>query len=461
MKYSKITYTYASGDTVFSIPFEYTKKEFIHIYINEEELENDYIIENQTVIINKSLESGTKVTIQRITALIQLVDFSSRNNLKSFDLNLAFTQILHLMQEQEDTFNEIMPQTNEGDWNALNKRITNLAPAVNGSDAVRKDQILSLTYEGMEELENNVNEIIESKGQANGYASLDENGLIPQKQIPFDYVRFCVNSGVVDENGEPDLLRYEEETRTITVKSPFIYTTASGKTYECTDDLSIVLDETSTGNVRIWVYKDNDGTFYLKALSNNIFIQKSEPKEAKENDVWINTSVAPETQKIKAIADWKIFEGVEIGAMTGLEARGGQSLKAYPYNINRDIENIKIDISEIYTLKANADFSNCTRPYVTEMYINKTSWYKVWSNGFIEQGGEIAPTATTQEYILKFPKKFVNTPLGIFKNYGINISASQSPMDYRYSTFYSATNSEAKTRMADNPTCVKWVAFGY
>lgn len=116
---------------------------------------------------------------------------------------------------------------------------------------------------------------------------------------------------------------------------------------------------------------------------------------------------------------------------------------------------------EINTLKANADFSNCTRPYVTEIYINNSSWYKVWSNGFIEQGGEIAPTATTQEYILKFPKKFVNAPLGIFKNYGINVPASQSPMDYGYSTFYSVTNSEAKTKMANNPTCVKWLAVGY
>lgn len=164
---------------------------------------------------------------------------------------------------------------------------------------------------------------LEEKGQPSGYASLDSNGLVPKEQLPVtDYVKGCVNSGSVDENGEPDLLSYEEDTQTVTVKSPFVYTTVSGKTYECETDLSIVLDETLTGNVRIWVDK-NDEAFYLKPLSNNIFIQKSEPDDAKENDVWINTSVAPETQKIKTSSGWEIFEGVEIGSLRSLQVGGG------------------------------------------------------------------------------------------------------------------------------------------
>lgn len=137
-----------------------------------------------------------------------------------------------------------------------------------------------------------------------------------------NYVKGCVNSGSVDENGEPNLMTYTSETRTVTVKSPFVYTTVSGKTYECREDLSVVLDETLTGNVRIWVEK-NDDAFYLKPLQNNIFIQKSEPESAKENDVWINTSVAPETQKIKTSAVWETFEGVEIGSLSGLQGSGG------------------------------------------------------------------------------------------------------------------------------------------
>ena len=39
------------------------------------------------------------------------------------------------------------------------------------------------------------------------------------------------------------------------------------------------------------------------------------------------------------------------------------------------------------TGKANADLSNCTRPYVIETWHEGTEWYRVWSDGWIEQGG--------------------------------------------------------------------------
>lgn len=37
--------------------------------------------------------------------------------------------------------------------------------------------------------------------------------------------------------------------------------------------------------------------------------------------------------------------------------------------------------------KANKDLSNCTRPYIAQTYYNGNDWYRVWSDGFIEQGG--------------------------------------------------------------------------
>lgn len=37
--------------------------------------------------------------------------------------------------------------------------------------------------------------------------------------------------------------------------------------------------------------------------------------------------------------------------------------------------------------KANVNFSNATKPYVTETNVNGTSWRRVWSDGWCEQGG--------------------------------------------------------------------------
>lgn len=37
--------------------------------------------------------------------------------------------------------------------------------------------------------------------------------------------------------------------------------------------------------------------------------------------------------------------------------------------------------------KANTDLSNCTKPYIKETYQNGSSWYRVYSDGWCEQGG--------------------------------------------------------------------------
>jgi len=46
------------------------------------------------------------------------------------------------------------------------------------------------------------------------------------------------------------------------------------------------------------------------------------------------------------------------------------------------------EVSNALLSKANTDLSNCTRPYIAETYHNGTEWYRLWSDGFIEQGGK-------------------------------------------------------------------------
>ena len=226
---------------------------------------------------------------------------------------------------------------------------------------------------------------LEEKGQANGYASLDAEGLVPKEQLPVtDYVKFCVNSGAVDEKGEPDILQYtgyehnettlgtfysrvslaadveiysdeycktligkvssidtESNTMTLaedetiytcpeseykgkfTVKAPFVYTTISGKTHEVTTDLTVTVPESTTGKVRIFVDKNEETGYFLEALTNDIYIQKAEPSLPNADDIWVNVSVAPETEYRYISSDWEMSELVEIGSRTAITAGGG------------------------------------------------------------------------------------------------------------------------------------------
>lgn len=122
---------------------------------------------------------------------------------------------------------------------------------------------------------------------------------------------------------------------------------------------------------------------------------------------------------------------------------------------------IQVDIDEIVTdlsNKANKDLSNCTQPYITETYVNGTSWYRVYSDGWCEQGGRqsINNNGVTVTYL----KPFKDT------NYSIVISqadAGSSRAEY-YNTVKvntkNATNFIAYCGQSEAPAC-DWHAFGY
>lgn len=51
--------------------------------------------------------------------------------------------------------------------------------------------------------------------------------------------------------------------------------------------------------------------------------------------------------------------------------------------------NKSVEVANALFTKADKDLSNCTKPYVTETYHSGLSWYRVWSDGWIEQGGRV------------------------------------------------------------------------
>ena len=53
---------------------------------------------------------------------------------------------------------------------------------------------------------------------------------------------------------------------------------------------------------------------------------------------------------------------------------------------------IEVDIDEVVTDlngKADVDLTNCTKPHIVETYVNGASWYRVYSDGWCEQGGSV------------------------------------------------------------------------
>ena len=76
------------------------------------------------------------------------------------------------------------------------------------------------------------------------------------------------------------------------------------------------------------------------------------------------------------------------------------------------------------TSKADVDLANCTKPYVTETYSNGTSWYRVWSDGWCEQGGRTGVVGDAQGTNVTFLKEFGDT------NYMVCITLQTTNDDY-------------------------------
>lgn len=91
---------------------------------------------------------------------------------------------------------------------------------------------------------------------------------------------------------------------------------------------------------------------------------------------------------------------------------------------------------------------------VVETYVNGTSWYRVYSDGWCEQGGRVTPTgsaATTSTIV--YLKPFLNTDYFIVANY----CASSSN---QYGQCYNLTTTQCTTKSYGGNSNI-WYACGY
>ena len=131
----------------------------------------------------------------------------------------------------------------------------------------------------------------------------------------------------------------------------------------------------------------------------------------------------------------------------------------------------QVDIDEIVTdlnSKADKDLSNCTKPHIVETYSNGNSWYRLYSDGWCEQGG-IADRGSYQSsgnLDVTLLKNYKDTNYSVMcsmkdadNNNDFQVNASINPNSYTTSgfrlTFYSLNQGQDDQRYA------VWEAKGY
>jgi len=209
-----------------------------------------------------------------------------------------------------------------------------------------------------------------------------------------NYTPFTVNSGNVDANGDGEILSFEVSTpKTLNFKvgTPFanlIATRADSITFTLTEISDVDVASLTNGTYTICVLKD----VIIPEVCGTVYYSKIAPLAPQQNDVWLDIS----GELIKSYKyDTGVFvpyNGVPIGTVT----------------VNTGV------CTAVTTIRFNYNGYNVNKKndcVVVETYSSGTNWYRVWSDGWVEQGGESAGlwerTNTTQNVTFLIP--FSNT----------------------------------------------------
>lgn len=147
-----------------------------------------------------------------------------------------------------------------------------------------------------------------------------------------------------------------------------------------------------------------------------------------------------------------------------------KSLKNDIETINDEIEINKEKFDSIDVLannhnilnesKLNKDHSNDTKPYIIDTYKNDTSWYRVWSDGWCEQGG-FQNKSGTQIYLKTFEDtNYCLLAKGI-STYSTAGAPTGSSIIRNYTQSIQGWDESSFTTSFDNNFKMWWKAEGY
>ncbi len=142
---TSVTYNGTGTQTRFDFPFDYLRKSFVYVSVNNALMNNttDYTIDGRTVVFNTAPVSGSVIRIYRETTTDRLVVWADASVLKAADMTIQQVQQLHILEETNDwTKSNSIVLNDEGTaWQGRNYRLINISDPVDEQDAVTKRYI--------------------------------------------------------------------------------------------------------------------------------------------------------------------------------------------------------------------------------------------------------------------------------------------------------------------------------
>ena len=128
-----------------------------------------------------------------------------------------------------------------------------------------------------------------------------------------------------------------------------------------------------------------------------------------------------------------------------------------------DVALVPLNLAPVAKTGSFNSLSDKPKAYITKTWHSGTSWYRVWSDGFIEQGGKLTFTgAASINREITFNKPFASSMIGLSLMAGRN-SGTGTLAEYGYGVYaYSTTKvSVAAWKEQGSATTLWWYANGY
>lgn len=140
---TSITYTADGSQTNFSVPFDYLRPSFVHVFVNDAEGSEGFTISNRMVMFDSAPAKDAVVRIYRNTPTTRLVSWADASILKAIDMTIAEVQQLHILEEASDwsKTNSIVLDEESGVWQGRKCRVSNVADPTEAQDVVTKNYL--------------------------------------------------------------------------------------------------------------------------------------------------------------------------------------------------------------------------------------------------------------------------------------------------------------------------------
>lgn len=143
------TIAFYTGDgttTDFIVPFDYLAKKFVRVSRGTTILtggdygdtsKDYYFLDKNKVRLKVPPATGEEIIIRRYTSTTdRVVSFKDASVLKANDLDVSSVQTIHIAEEARDVINDALLKDKQGNWDAKDKRITNVGAPVADNDAM-------------------------------------------------------------------------------------------------------------------------------------------------------------------------------------------------------------------------------------------------------------------------------------------------------------------------------------